>query len=289
MTSSQTHRTSASLLARVAFFFVLLPLVALLAVGATGLATVFLDTACPVALQGTPLCDVPSGGAVPGLLSADARDVAEGIQASVVTVSAASGGLLERTASVGTGLIITGDGLVATANHVIATGGSEPPRVTVTLSSGDRLDARVVGRDPSADVALLQVDAQGLQAASLVSDMTDVSRGDPVVAVGSGSILAQPVLEGSVVSLRSRVVIPEMPGLHRLIETTVALVQGTSGSPLVAASGQVVGLNVAGMYDPDTGERYGGLAVPSDTVLDAVDRLVGGAGVHAGVAQAASF
>ena len=267
-----------SLAARIFLFLAVLPLVAMVAFAATGLGVVLLDPACPVALRGTPLCDVPPAGEVPGLLSQDVKALADEIQPSVVMVAAAQGGLFDRTTSVGSGVIIRQDGLVLTANHVIQGSGSGRPKVVVTLSTGDRLDARLIGREPASDTALLKIDAEGLQPAYLLSDLDQVSRGDPVVAVGSRSLLSQPVLGGSVVTLRSRVIIPEIPGLHHLMETTVPLVQGTSGSPLVASSGVVVGLNVAGMFDPETGERYGGLAVPSDTLLEVVDRLLAHAG-----------
>jgi S1-C subfamily serine protease len=286
------RQSSVSFATRLILFLAVLPLVALVALGASGLAVVLLDDACPTVLRGTPLCDIPPVGEAPGLLSGDVRALADGIQPSVVMVAASDGGFFERTTSVGTGLIIRQDGLVLTANHVIKGAETDRPRLSVTLSNGDRLEARLIGHDAEADTALLKIEAEGLQPAYLQTDLDQVSRGDPVVAVGSPSLLSQPVLSGTVVTLRSRVIIPEIPRLHHLMETTVPLVQGTSGSPLVSSSGAVVGLNVAGMFDPDTGERYGGLAVPSDTLIQVVDRLLAHAGglVSAGAeARAASF
>lgn len=272
---------------QVVFFLVIVPLTVLVILGTVVVGSLAKGTGCEGILVSAVVCDVPPAGQAPGLTTSEVQGLADRLRPSIVTVShVLSDNGFDRKEAVGTGVVLRSDGLILTANHVIA-GGRPGAGITVTLFSGRRLDARVVGTDRRSDVALLRVEASDLPAATFAGGMDAVSRGDPVVAVGTGSVLAHPVIAGSVMNLQARVVIPEIPGMGPLLETTVPLVAGTSGSPLIDAQGRVVGLNVAGLMDPQTGESYGGLSVPATTVLAVTERLLSQA--NAGILTGARF
>lgn len=280
----------------VVFFLLIVPLTALLIAGSVVVGSLAIGNGCEGILATAVVCDVPPAGQAPGLTASspapglttsEVQALADRLRPSIVTVShlLADNGL-DRQEAVGTGVVLRSDGLILTANHVIR-GGRPGSDITVTLSSGRRLDARVVGVDRSADVALLHVQEKDLPAASFAGEQETVARGDAVIAVGSRDVLSQPVIAGSVMKLQADVIIPEIPGMGALLETTVPLVPGTSGSPLIDARGRVVGLNIAGLIDPDTGESYGGLSVPATKVLAVSRRLLSRA--DAGTVTSARF
>jgi S1-C subfamily serine protease len=218
----------------------------------------------------------------------DARAIATRVSPAVVDIytlsranpfSSASGPA-ERAA--GTGMILTSDGEVLTNNHVIA--GSSSIRVTIQGRSGS-YPATVLGADPSADVALLQLDGvSGLPVASL-ADSSSVSMGDPVVALGNalGRGGAPAVAEGTVTGIDRSITVGDDRGgaehLTHMIQTDAPIQPGDSGGPLVNSAGQVIGMITAGSraeaFNPTTGA---GFAVPTDTALKVVNAVRDGQG-----------
>ena len=281
---------------QVIFFLLVVPVTALLIVGTVVAGSLTIGSGCDGLLATAVVCDAapagPAAGAAtvdlaPGLTASQVQALADRLDPSIVTVThVLSDNGRGRQEAVGSGMVLRSDGLILTANHVIR-GGRPGSDITVTLASGRRLSALVVGTDPASDVALLRVRQQGLPAASFAAGRDPVARGDAVIAVGSPDVLSRPVLAGSVMKLRARVVIPEIPGMGAVLETTVPLVPGTSGSPLIDAQGRVVGLNIAGLIDPDTGESYGGLSVPATKVLAVSRQLL--ARADAGTLTSARF
>jgi len=178
----------------------------------------------------------------------------------------------EIVEAIGTGVVYSASGLIITANHVI-TGETSTvaKRIRVTLPSGNTLTASVVGRDPSTDIAVLRVRARNLHPAVFRTDLADVMPGDFVVAIGNPSVLAHPVTSGHVLAIHTNVRWDELPGVHKVIESSVSLVHGNSGGPLADAQARVLGINVAELE----GEK-GGITLPADLVIGVVKRLLGG-------------
>lgn len=170
----------------------------------------------------------------------------------------------------GSGAIIDSQGIVVTNNHVVEGGET----LQVKLSSGDEYPAKLLGRDPQTDLAVLQIEnaPKNLPTLSFAnSDEIDV--GEWVVAIGSPFGLDNTVTQG-IVSARGRSVTPRETGrsYEDYIQTDAAINPGNSGGPLVNLSGDIVGINSA--IASRTGGYDGiGFAIPANTVRLAVDSI----------------
>ncbi len=137
---------------------------------------------------------------------------------------------------VGSGFIVERDGQVVTNAHVVDGAAS----LSITLDSGSRLSARVLGLDPMLDIALLRLDTKSPLPAARLGDSATVRVGDEVVAIGSPIGLEQTMTRGIVSGLNRLLPgLPEQP----MIQTDAAINPGNSGGPLVTRCGLVVGVN----------------------------------------------
>jgi len=166
----------------------------------------------------------------------------------------------------GSGVIISSDGYIVTNNHVVD-GASQ---VTVTLADGRELTARVVGRDPQTDVAVIKVAAKDLPAITFAPSR-DVEVGDRVLAIGNPFGIGETVTTGIVSATGRRAGL----GLayEDFIQTDAAINPGNSGGALVDVEGRLVGMNTA-ILSHSGGFQGVGLAVPSDLVGNVADSLV---------------
>jgi serine protease Do len=155
---------------------------------------------------------------------------------------------------VGTGFIVRPDGVVVTNYHVVE--GAQ--RITVITPSPDvqRYDARVIGGDQTADLAVLKIDAQGLPTVPL-GDSSKLELGQRVVAIGYALALqGGPTVTSGIVSALGRSIQASDPNCGacpnqqrtyaNAIQTDAAINPGNSGGPLLNLAGQVVGINTAG-------------------------------------------
>ncbi|MFO1450327.1 MAG: DegQ family serine endoprotease [Opitutaceae bacterium] len=166
----------------------------------------------------------------------------------------------------GSGVIISADGYIATNNHVVQ--GADV--VTVSLDDGRELSAKVVGRDPQTDVAVIKVDAEGLPAITF-ADSTKIEVGDRVLAIGNPFGIGETVTTG-IVSAKGR-----RPGLgldyEDFIQTDAAINPGNSGGALVDIQGRLIGINTA-ILSRSGGFQGVGLAVPANLVGHVANSLV---------------
>ena len=172
----------------------------------------------------------------------------------------------------GSGFVVSNDGYILTNNHVVD-GASE---VRVRLLDRREFKAKVIGRDPNTDVAVIKIDATGLTPAPLGD--SDASRvGEWVLAVGNplGENLTFTVTQG-IISAKGRVL--GLPGqtqqtIQDFIQTDAAINPGNSGGPLVNTRGEVIGINSA--IESPTGYNAGyGFAVPINLARAVMDQIV---------------
>ena len=171
----------------------------------------------------------------------------------------------ERQQAQGSGFIIDAAGYVVTNNHVID-GADE---ISVTLHDGSRLDAKLVGRDPKTDLALLKVDA-GKPLAYLEFGDSDTARvGDWVIAIGNPFGLGGTVTSG-IVSARGRDI--QAGPYDDFLQLDASINRGNSGGPTFDVHGRVIGINTA-IFSPSGGSVGIGFAIPSTLARSVVAQL----------------
>jgi serine protease Do len=170
--------------------------------------------------------------------------------------------------AVGSGVIIDAQhGYVLTANHVVA----QLSSAQVTTKDDRRFAARLVGRDPPTDVAVLQIEnASGLKAIAM-GDSDSLEVGDFVLAIGNPFGLGQTVTSG-IVSALGRTGLAKQ-GYEDFIQTDAPINPGNSGGPLVNLQGQLVGINTA-ILSPGGGNIGIGFAVPINVARRVMEQLV---------------
>ena len=182
------------------------------------------------------------------------------------------GGGTYTSQSLGSGFVWSSDGIIVTNNHVVE-GAS---RITVNLSDGSQVPAKLIGVDPDSDVAVLRVDASHLTAAT-IGTSSDLMIGETVVAVGNPFGLSGTVTTG-VVSALGRSVPSKEAGrtFTDFIQTDASINPGNSGGPLLNIEGKVVGINTA-IYANAQGI---GFAIPVDRARKVIQDLLRYGQVH---------
>ncbi|HEX7439764.1 MAG TPA: Do family serine endopeptidase [Caldimonas sp.] len=173
----------------------------------------------------------------------------------------------------GSGFIISPDGLILTNAHVVR----EAKDVTVKLSDRREFSAKVLGIDTTTDIAVLRIDAKDLPTVRL-GDARQLEVGDPVLAIGAPYGLEQSATQG-IVSAKGR----SLPGdaVVPFIQTDAAVNPGNSGGPLFDGSGAVVGIN-AQIYSRSGGFQGLSFAIPINVALKVKDQIVAsGKATHA--------
>jgi serine protease Do len=173
----------------------------------------------------------------------------------------------------GSGVIVTRDGYILTNNHVVDD--AEKNGIKVTLSDNREFDGRVVGKDPTTDVAVIKIDAKDLPVASL-GNSDSVEVGQWVLAIGNPLGLTSTVTAGIVSALGRNIDIAtsqEKYGISNFIQTDAAINPGNSGGALVNIRGEVVGINAA--IATRTGYNQGyGFAIPINLVRKMAEDLI---------------
>lgn len=179
----------------------------------------------------------------------------------------------QRQQALGSGFVIDTAGRIVTNFHVVQ--GAE--QIEVSFSNRDSVQARVVGTDPSTDLALLKVnvDARALRPLDL-GNSDRVRVGDSVVAIGNPLGLERSVTAGIISALHRPLTAPNEFTIDDVIQTDASINSGNSGGPLIAANGSVIGVNTA-IATGNTGARGNigiGFAVPMNTVRNVVSQLI---------------
>jgi S1-C subfamily serine protease len=177
----------------------------------------------------------------------------------------------ERQEALGSGFVIDKAGHIITNYHVIEGARS----VDVSFSNNESMRARIVGTDPSTDIAVLQVDAHSRALSPLpLGDSDAVHVGDSVVAIGNPFGLERTVTAGIVSALQRVIQAPNAFSIDHVIQTDAALNKGNSGGPLLDVRGNVIGVNSQIQSESGGGNVGVGFAVPINTVRTVEAQIV---------------
>jgi S1-C subfamily serine protease len=174
--------------------------------------------------------------------------------------------------ALGSGFVIDRAGHIVTNYHVVRGATS----IQVSFSNNERYRAKLVGSDPSTDIAVLKVDVQTSALKALPFGNSDAVRvGDQVIAIGNPFGLDRSVTAGIVSAVQRRIEAPNNLSIAHVIQTDAALNHGNSGGPLLNAQGQVIGVNAQIETGGTTEGNVGiGFAIPINTVKDVVAQLI---------------
>jgi S1-C subfamily serine protease len=215
----------------------------------------------------------------------DAQAIYDAVAPGVVTVTSVFEGeavsLLGGGRGQGSGFVISDDGEILTNAHVVSSGGraggggplEEADEVYIQFPDLNQVQAEIVGVDPYADVALLQVDPEELELTPLpLGSEDDVEVGEPVAAIGSpfgqDSSLSVGVVSAADRSIQGLTTF----GIEGAIQTDASINPGNSGGPLLDAEGEVVGINQQ-IQTRSGGNEGVGFAVPIDLAQRSIDQL----------------
>ena len=173
-----------------------------------------------------------------------------------------------KAQGLGSGVIVSPDGYILTANHVVE--GADT--VKVALADGEReVEAKVIGTDPPTDVAVLRIEAKKPLPAIVLADSDKLEVGDTVLAIGNPFAVGQTVTMGIVSALQRGGF--GISGYEDFIQTDAAINPGNSGGALVDVEGRLVGINTA-ILSRSGGFQGVGFAVPINMARYVMDRLI---------------
>jgi serine protease Do len=164
--------------------------------------------------------------------------------------------------SLGSGFVIDKEGYILTNNHVV----EKATTIKVKLSDEKEYDARIVGRDPKTDIALIKIDVRQSLPVAVLGDSEVLQVGDWVVAIGNPFGLEHTVTAG-IVSAKSRII--GAGPYDEFIQTDASINPGNSGGPLLNLKGEVVGINTAIV----SGGQGIGFAIPINVARDMLSQL----------------
>ncbi len=226
------------------------------------------------ALQGAAVTPVVLNTTTSGKTMSDAEIYAAAVN-SVVSINTTSQaginifGQPVQAASSGSGFILSSDGYILTNYHVV----QKASTVEVTTYGGDVFQAQVIGGDPDYDIAVLKVNASGLQSASL-GDSDTLNVGDRVLAIGNPLGELTFSMSGGMVSSVNRAINVSGTPFH-MIQTDTSINPGNSGGPLLNTSGEVVGI-ISAKYSSSNGKIVEGIgfAIPINDVRAMVQDII---------------
>ncbi|MGC4934596.1 trypsin-like peptidase domain-containing protein [Gordonia sp. DT30] len=201
--------------------------------------------------------------------------VANAVEKSVVSVDVR----LANGSATGSGFVINRDGYILTNNHVVSLAASDrTAKLEVVFSDRNRVPARIAGRDPRTDIAVLKVDNVDNLTVAQLGNSTDLRIGQDVVAFGSPLGLDRTVTSGIVSALHRAVPLrpdaeSDTDAVIDAIQTDAAINPGNSGGPLVDSDAKVVGINTAGLV-PGGGSIGLGFAIPIDEAVPIAQALI---------------
>ena len=178
----------------------------------------------------------------------------------------------------GSGIVIDANGTILTNYHVV----ENAIKVTVSFEKGTAVEAQVVGKDPSHDLAVLRIHPDGLKLHPLeLGNSSAVQVGDPVYAIGNPFDLERTLTTGVISALQRQITAPNGFTIDNVLQTDAPINPGNSGGPLLNTAGQVVGINSQIETGSSGGGSVGiGFAVPINTARSEISELEKGGTVR---------
>jgi S1-C subfamily serine protease len=184
----------------------------------------------------------------------------------------------QRGVATGSGFVINGNGTILTNYHVV----ENAVKVTVSFEHGKTVEAKVIGKDPSNDLAVLRIPTEGLTLHTLtLGDSGKAQVGDPVLAIGNPFGYDRTLTTGVVSALQRQITSPNGFQIDNVLQTDAPINPGNSGGPLLNGSGEVIGINSQIETGGSGGGSVGiGFAVPIDTAKTELAQLEKGGTVR---------
>jgi putative serine protease PepD len=178
----------------------------------------------------------------------------------------------------GSGIVIDANGTILTNYHVV----ENAVKVTVSFEKGQSVEAQVVGKDPSNDLAILHISTDGLTLHPLrLGDSSAVQVGDPVYAIGNPFDLERTLTTGVISALQRQITAPNGFTIDNVLQTDAPINPGNSGGPLLNVEGEVIGINsqieTGGSGDGSVGI---GFSIPINTAKSEISQLEKGGTVR---------
>jgi S1-C subfamily serine protease len=188
------------------------------------------------------------------------------------------GGERQQGQATGSGFVINKDGTILTNYHVV----ENAVKVTVSFEHGKTVEAKVVGKDPSNDLAVLRIPTEGLTLHPLaLGDSSKAQVGDPVLAIGNPFGLDRTLTTGVVSAIQREITAPNGFTIQNVLQTDAPINPGNSGGPLLNSAGEVIGINSQIETGGTSGGSVGiGFAVPIDTAKSELSQLEKGGTVR---------
>jgi S1-C subfamily serine protease len=177
----------------------------------------------------------------------------------------------QQGTATGSGFEIDGNGTILTNWHVV----ENAAKVTAVLERGKTIEAQVLGRDPSHDLAVLRIPTSDLTLHPLsLGDSSKVQVGDPVLAIGDPFGLGQTLTTGVISALQRQITAPSGVTIDNVLQTDAPINPGNSGGPLLNEQGQVIGINSQIETSGNSGGNIGiAFAIPIDTAKSELSKL----------------
>jgi putative serine protease PepD len=184
----------------------------------------------------------------------------------------------QQGTATGSGFVINNDGTILTNYHVV----ENAVKVTVSFEHGKTVEAKVIGKDPSNDLAVLRIPTEGVTLHPLaLGDSSKAQVGDPVLAIGNPFGLDRTLTTGVVSALQRQITSPNGFQIDNVLQTDAPINPGNSGGPLLNAAGEVIGINSQIETGGSGGGSVGiGFAVPIDTAKNELSQLEKGGTVR---------
>jgi S1-C subfamily serine protease len=184
----------------------------------------------------------------------------------------------QQGTATGSGFVINKDGTILTNYHVV----ENAVKVMVSFEHGKAVEAKVIGKDPSNDLAVLRISTEGLTLHPLaLGDSSKAQVGDPVLAIGNPFGLDRTLTTGVVSALQRQITSPNGFTIDNVLQTDAPINPGNSGGPLLNANGEVIGINSQIETGGSGGGSVGiGFAVPINTAEKELSQLEKGGTVR---------